>query len=263
MWAVSRGYCDKYPNVTSIKHCTNSGLIFGTDKVGGVAGAILNCRVSNCRNEGAVSGNQSVGGIIGFANWTKIADGNNIVKLCVNFAGISGAMEVGGIAGNQMLLPDVQTYSYYQCYNSGNVRCTYAPALEGRGMHSCAGGIVGRGSDFNHMTILECGNSGYIRGEGRFVGGIAGKLAADSPCENCYNVGNVYGLYECGGLSGYGGILLRCYVYASESNPEVEGKYGIDCALNNNSVAIVSNDTHALGITGAFNGNAARSYHRR
>ena len=101
MWAVSRGYCDKYPNVTSIKHCTNSGLIFGTDKVGGVAGAILNCRVSNCRNEGAVSGNQSVGGIIGFANWTKIADGNNIVKLCVNFAGISGAMEVGGIAGNK------------------------------------------------------------------------------------------------------------------------------------------------------------------
>ena len=122
---------------------------------------------------------------------------------------------------------------------------------------------MGRGSDFNHMTILECGNSGYIRGEGRFVGGIAGKLAADSPCENCYNVGNVYGLYECGGLSGYGGILLRCYVYASESNPEVEGKYGIDCALNNNSVAIVSNDTHALGITGAFNGNAARAYHRR
>ena len=82
------GYLDS----ASVKACSNSGTVIGTDYVGGVVGYNNESAVENCYNRGAVSGSYYVGGVVG-------DNTQSTVENCYNTGAVSGTDHVGGVVG--------------------------------------------------------------------------------------------------------------------------------------------------------------------
>lgn len=143
---------------------------------------ILNC---NSKVDVTATGNGYAGGIVG----TIKGQGSKLDK-CINKGNIQGnGGFLGGILGNAIGKTIVSN-----CVNSGIVSCN-------AGFKTTAfsvGGIVGSAADGS--TISRCGNMGNIRSSVKGTGGIVGRLAGT--VENSYNLGNVTGVYETGGIAG-------------------------------------------------------------
>ena len=143
--------------------------------------------ILNCTSEVDVTatGNGYAGGIVG----TIKGQGSKLDK-CINKGNIQGnGGFLGGILGNAIGKTIVSN-----CVNSGIVSCN-------AGFKTTAfsvGGIVGSAADGS--TISRCGNMGNIRSSVKGTGGIVGRLAGT--VENSYNLGNVTGVYETGGIAG-------------------------------------------------------------
>lgn len=96
-----------------IKNCINKGSIYGSDRVGGIVGAIAqimidtaDISISQCSNRGAVTGIGSAGGILGIFNESGYRSADKhyskagiSVRLCENSAGVSSENIAGGIVG--------------------------------------------------------------------------------------------------------------------------------------------------------------------
>ena len=98
-----------YAGVTKIENCVNRGDIYGNkDGVGGILGltreiSTLNLDIDGCRNYGAISGAQNVGGIAGLP---RGGASTSIIEHCGNFASVSGTAYVGGIVGRARVIVD-------------------------------------------------------------------------------------------------------------------------------------------------------------
>ena len=84
-----------------------------------------------------------------------------------------------------------------------------------------AGGVVG--SNSLSATVTNCYNTGEV--SGMYVGGVVGYN--DGPVKNCYNTGSVSGKISVGGVVGYNsGPVKNCYNTGSVSGPDsVSGSY--------------------------------------
>ena len=151
--------------------------ILGFQQLGGIAGSIKYCDISNCYNDGDIKGNcnnsiayagYAIGSIVGKMEYSTISN-------CYNTGNVYGTGYVGGIAGEVDFYGANSEISY--CYNTGVV--------------------VGR-SNANG-----------------FFGGIVGDQGKVSTIiENCYNVGNVDGISDSGyvgGILGRGSSVTKCY----------------------------------------------------
>ena len=79
-------------------------------------------------------------------------------------------------------------------YNSGSViNCTNTGSVKGSG--NWVGGVVG----YNSGTVENCYNIGAVSGSGLYVGGVVG-WNSSGIVENCYNIGKVSG-------TGVGGVV--------------------------------------------------------
>ncbi len=100
------GFCG---TAVTIKQCSNSGDIVGTQKaVGGIAGQ--GKAVSECYNTGNITGNTCVGGIVGLGSAEEIKD-------CYNTGNITGSSFVGGITAQA----SATAIPVKNCYNTGNI----------------------------------------------------------------------------------------------------------------------------------------------
>lgn len=228
----------------SVNNCENKGTIQVTGKninndatLGGVLGYIINGQVDNCKNQGEVIGEgNKIGGVMG------IADGINFVSYCTNINTVTqnNGFYIGGIIG----LNSLESKVFY-CTNSGQIN---ANSFEEETGNTIAGGIIGN----SQGTINECINNGNVIANGAYVGGIAGNtissitnchnegiitvkqknsakrvcvggisgqldteiLKEDAKIENCYNMGNVYGIgIDVAGITAIniGGTIKNCY----------------------------------------------------
>lgn len=192
----------------SVNNCENKGTIQVTGKninndatLGGVLGYIINGQVDNCKNQGEVIGEgNKIGGVMG------IADGINFVSYCTNINTVTqnNGFEIGGIIGNSQ-------GTINECINNGNVIANGA----------YVGGIAGN----TISSITNCHNEGIITVKQKnsakrvCVGGISGQLDTeilkeDAKIENCYNMGNVYGIgIDVAGITAIniGGTIKNCY----------------------------------------------------
>ena len=200
-----------------ISECSNNKSVTGTDKIGGIAGQ-LDVNMSKCKNTAPITGNLYIGGITG------LSYNNGNVSECINSAKIKGSSRVGGIVGQSYRpitlccnMQEVEAQSWgggivgwdvgggvNNSYNRGTIKCNHQ-----------AGGIVGASE--KPCNISYTYNTGYvtlISAESNVYayGGIMGQALAGITCEYSYNIGNVYGNGNVGGVVGENrGVVSYCY----------------------------------------------------
>lgn len=160
------GVCGYNTNQGAITNCYNTGIVRGSEAVGGVCGSNSGI-ITNCSNTGNVGENDdSVGGVSG-NNYGTIANCNN--------AGIvSGKSYVGGVCGKN--------------YNGGTVtNCNNTGEVEGTSYY--IGGLSG---DNYESVIINCNNTGEVRATGNFVGGLSGGNSNGATITNCYYDSTIY-----------------------------------------------------------------------
>ena len=174
-----------------VKDLSVTGTVAATGDVsqtGGIAGVMEDAeagkaRITDCFFTGSVSGNIQVGGIVGNVGL------HNVVERCGNDAAVTGAQQVGGIAGANSY--GVVRYSR----NKGSVGTENVTVN--------AGGVIGEVQ--NYAEVLGCYNTGSVTGKD-YLGGVAGKVYVASAPLGCYNVGTVDAAVHCGGAFGsFGG----------------------------------------------------------
>lgn len=208
--------------------CVNAGTVTVTtahNAAGFVAYTNWSSRFVNCTNNGAITGGNHVGGIVGESQvyGTTYIGCVNTALITNNYTGTQGK-GTGGIqaynGNNCVWLTD--------CYNSGDVKGTYAAGILG---DSAKGAIVTGcvntgnitatngtpvGGIYNHhgdtgavyFQAINCINTGNISGTGN-AGGIVGGMYQiadnnDHIMTSCINVGNVTGTgLNVGSLIGY------------------------------------------------------------
>ncbi len=90
-----------------------SGVIFGAEKIGGVAGSIRSAStLRNCYNKANLSGNNITGGIVGMVNAS-----NNVIEACYNTGSVSAKNSAAGIVG--YCASGTRGLKLLNCYNSG------------------------------------------------------------------------------------------------------------------------------------------------
>ena len=164
-WQVG-GVCGSNTNQGAITNCYNTGIVRGSETVGGVCGSNYGT-ITNCSNKGNVGeDDESVGGVSG-SNYGTITNCNN--------AGIvSGKSYVGGVCGKNSNGGTVTN-----CNNTGEVR----------GTSQYIGGLSG---DNDSSSITNCNNTGEIKATGKFVGGLSGGNYNNGTITNCYYDSTVY-----------------------------------------------------------------------
>ena len=160
------GVCGKNTDQGAITNCYNTGIVRGSDAVGGVCGSNYGT-ITNCSNKGNVGeDDESVGGVCG-SNYGTITN-------CNNSGIVSGKMYVGGVCGENSNGGTVTN-----CNNTGEVR----------GTSQYIGGLSG---DNDSSSITNCNNTGEVKATGKFVGGLSGGNYNNGTITNCYYDSTVY-----------------------------------------------------------------------
>ena len=184
-------------------YCLNFGAFIGAKTGGGLF--FTNCTVSG-EIKLPTDGNCNGGGFVGCcSNYTTF-------KKCFNFANInkyfhSKVTYMGGLVGRVDNNPN-SYIDFDYCGNHGDV---IAKTANTSYENFSAGGIVGYGYNVN-FNNSKCYNSGNIKAQYGFVGGIVGRFdcgstyTSSSVCKisYVYNTGSVTSEYKtAGGLIGY------------------------------------------------------------
>ena len=217
--------------------------ISGENAVGGLAGRVGNCEITNCSVTGVVSGTQNVGGLIGTA--TAISE----IDSCSSIASVDGRGAVGGLigaVGSNALISN--------SYSKGNVI--------GRG--SEIGGFAGLISH-NTATVSRCYATGNVSGT-RYVGGFVGQhlssqvLSTTTPIsstiQNCYATGNVSGTIDyLGGFVGKNeGSIGNCYAIGTVTyTGTADEPENIDDFVGNSLPLLDENTDEIPSISGQYN----------
>lgn len=117
---------------------------------------------------------------------------------------INGKDYVGGICGRNE--------------NGKVINCKNFSDITSKGEH--IGGITGRNN--SKGIIISCSNNAEIKGN-KYVGGITG-LSNGGPIYRSFNVGNISGAYQVGGIAGY-----------SAAETKVENCYNVGNIIGTNS----------------------------
>ena len=147
-------------------------------------GTIQNLTVAG---EVTVTADAAVGGIVGYFNGTS-----GVVENCINQVKVTGAQNVGGIAG--------QVYGGYSSSTTKAVRnCVNLAEIKSTG--NCVGGLVGKVD--GAIVIENCYNRGTIEGGGWKIGGIAAYISTTPvTLQNCYTTGKIIGNNEAAAIVG-------------------------------------------------------------
>lgn len=136
-WQVG-GVCGSNTNQGAITNCYNTGIVRGSETVGGVCGSNYGT-ITNCNNAGIVSGKSYVGGVCG-----KNSNGGTVTN-CYNTGEVRGTSQyIGGLSG------DNDSSSITNCNNTGEVKAT----------GKFVGGLSG--GNYNNGTITNCYYDGTV-----------------------------------------------------------------------------------------------------
>jgi hypothetical protein len=160
-------------NLGLIKPNVDAGV---GNRVGSLAGTLLNGTIIDCYAKGAVvSGGTYVGGLVGF--------NTGIVTKCSSTGSVSGDAYVGGLVGQ---------------IGDGKVTMCYSTASVSGNRN--VGGLTGKTSN-EASEATHCYATGSVTGD-RYVGGVAGQVERGAVYK-CYSVGSVSGNRDVGGITGY------------------------------------------------------------
>ncbi len=196
--------------------------ISGKEKTAGVVGYLYGFKgnISNCVNYSDIVGEVTTGGIIG------IVAGQHTIYNCKNYGNIIGR---GGIVGNS----NGTSWEVFQNVSNEIINCgNYGEVRSHSNDEYYYGGITGyfKGNIFN-----SC-NKGKIVGSLENTGGIVGAL--DGKIEKCYNLGEVSGQNNVGGIIGAGGDTLGVDIYDSYTVGAISGNNGRTGEINGSTYGV-------------------------
>lgn len=214
-----------------VTNCVNDAIIQGKYCAGGIIAKPYNptvIQIENCVNNGSVT--SSSGDASGILATTYEFSENITIKKCSNNATItSNGTNTGGIIGDTFGKSGANnSLVIEECTNMGNIVSTY----------SYSGGIVGRIYSVYTSSITNCSNNAIIGISGNtasYVGGIIGRAEKSTQISLCSNLSNVYG-------GGYiGGILGSCegsdtndfFIEKSYNLGDIVGTYNTGGILGN------------------------------
>lgn len=200
---------------TEIINCNVDGDIIGTGqntRIGGIGGGFLSDGYSGLKlisvvNNAKIVGKRSVGGVWGTAHigYTNNGDGREkiVIKKCDNYGDVSGTEEViGGIIGEltrQLRCGgiDIEQLRNFGKVQGGNITGGICGSLFIT--YSGSASIIQISDSFN-----ESYNLGNVLGESE-VGGIFGRTVSEKAnvyLQNLYNTGAIHGTSSIGGIAG-------------------------------------------------------------
>ncbi|MDR2538643.1 MAG: hypothetical protein LBC43_03280, partial [Bifidobacteriaceae bacterium] len=159
---------------STITNIMNYGNITGANSVGGIAGQVESSTVSNCYNQGDITGEKMVGGLVGTATGPG-SDLTSIISAANAAENIKGDSLVGGLVGETR-----SGVSISNVYNSGNVSAS----------DSLAGGIT---ATLENSGIENAYNVGTISANQTYVAGIVPSSSNYQSNANYLNLGDVIG----------------------------------------------------------------------
>ncbi|MBQ8541549.1 MAG: carboxypeptidase regulatory-like domain-containing protein [Clostridia bacterium] len=235
--AVNAGIIENCVNRASVELKSSSTTSVATVYVGGIVGltnTALNdldiSKVVNCTNYGDVTSASGSGlgvyggGIAGYSYGGRINNQGTLIESCTNNGNVSitgcRTARAGGITGYAYSVANIGT-TIQQCANNGDVT--------GNGSYCMTGGIVGY--NYTRSYIYDCYNTGDVTGI-KNVGGISGYSRAT--VDSCYNIGTVTTTdtsAQIGGVIGNknGGTVTNCY-YLDDNATVLGGIKGADVA---------------------------------
>lgn len=176
----------------------------GFGHVGGVVAFSVGAELENVHASGNINifSVNNTGGLIGYSA------GETTIKNSYNNTNIScttGGGYCAGIVGYQ-----AGVFNISNTYNTGNIHS----------LGGYAGGIVGFTIGGSQISVIDSSyNKGKITG-GSTLGGIIGKSPYNFSIKDCYNTGNITGVYQLGDIESFakatGGIA---------GNGDVENSY--------------------------------------
>ncbi len=254
------GYGNSATAVVSFKNCLNSGKIStdgaakATDgnnaSAGGLFGMtdyLASLTMEDCLNTGEISSpdtatNAPVGGLIGYVYGNKSFEGTVTLKNCKNTGKVTGANQVGGLAGQLNGINVIE-----DCENTGDVTST----------GNYAAGIVSRVGDDNkdkvvdlvRLTVKNTVNRGNVKSGNQYASGFASYNPWAAVAENCVNYGKIdstastKSIHTAGifGLVGYNNTMKYCFNYGEILGATVDGKWSTG--------GIVGRSSHSGGKT--------------
>ena len=243
---------------------TGSGIV-GYN--GAYAGNVL---VENSVNTGNITFDSGVSGsdVAGLLGYCRV--GKLTIKNSHNTGNITGFDTINSMAG---VAANTSAETYVEdTYNSGNL---IGARVDGNN-HTAASGIIGEADNREAAFVVKKSyNTGNIdTPNSRYVAGIIGKYQGYYPVgdnriiENCYNTGDLSGVYGVGGIAGYGGVLItKCYntgnIYAQENNAGGLVGYGgsdIEYSYNTGTVTLDSEGSYVGGLCATDCRNVKNSY---
>jgi hypothetical protein len=217
-----------------IKDCD----VVGESRVGGLAGAIELCVITNCYTTGSVTapGYGYVGGLVGVADYSTITN-------CYSTGTVNGGDggSVGGLVGISES-------------NSEINRCFSTCDVVSKG--SDVGGLVGLlGGGVTGTKLINSYATGNATGD-YFVGGLVGQNYYGT-ISYCYATGNVNSSNRgAGGLVGYHtGNIINCVAANASVTTEPDSDYINRIVGQANSSSVTYNNNYAFsGMTLIANG---------
>lgn len=242
-----------------ITNCANTGKIStngATKATGGnnaAAGGfyamsdnVENVKFENCTNSGEISSpdtatNAPVGGIVGYLYGNKNMAGSIEIINCLNTATVTGANQVGGIAGQLNGISTVKN-----TVNKGNVTSTgnYASGLVSR----VGADNSDKVKDKVRISFYDCVNYGNVKSGNQYASGIASYVPWAAVAERCVNYGNIESTAakssaHVGGIFGFVGwnnSMKDCYNYGN-----ITGSSG----GNYSTGGVIGRSSHSGGLT--------------
>jgi len=181
----------------------SSAYVIGQEHTGGLVGRVGgDTSIFNCYSEGTVSGAMEVGGLAG-----AIAAGGNTVQKCSSDSTVSGTLAVGGLVGylgGSFIGESFSTGTVSGNSSIGGLTGEAENSTVEGSFSTCAvtgndyvGGLAGF---LIKSSVENSYSTGFVVG-GDHVGGMAGRLW-NSSVKNSYSTGAVSGINEVGGFVG-------------------------------------------------------------
>lgn len=176
-----------YAQNSSIEQVTNTAQIVGSSNVGGIAGEFNGSgkAVTNASNSGEINSGNTAAGIVGKLTAGNISKSNNSGKVTASVATTLSSSDGAFLGG----IAGWASGNINNCYNTGEITTVTA-----FGSSNNVGGIAGY--LVSGKTVSYCYNVGQVKGSSN-VGGIIGCLpGARTTVTFCYQDGNIKSLWN-------------------------------------------------------------------
>lgn len=154
---------------------------------GGIVGRAIDSRIENCQSDVTIKNAKETGGIVGRA------EGNTVIRNCVNTGNMTGMNYLGGIVSNVSGSTKAGTNNVQieNCRNQGNITSTHQ--FTGGILSYCVAPVAIKNSGNDGTIEAQQNTNSSANSDSGACGGILGTAEGEITLDDCYNHGDITG----------------------------------------------------------------------